>query len=101
MGEESTPKTGVVGAVASAASALASTPLPYLLGVALMFVAIRWDGSLHPRQGCVQLQVVNGATYKVDTCNAKAEPIRVDGNSAGVGATSSPSASPPSASASR
>jgi hypothetical protein len=99
MADDVNQKTGMVGAVASAASALAGTPLPYLLGIALMFVAIRWDGSLHPRQGCVQLQSVGGVAYKVDTCNVKAEPIRVEAaNSAPVAQAS---ASQPSIPASK
>ena len=93
MGNEASPKNGVVAAIAAAASALAGTPLPYLLGIALMFVAMRWDGSLHSRQGCIQLQYINGVTYRVDTCNVKADPVRLEASAPAIAATTSVGAS--------
>lgn len=97
MSDESSPKGGVVASIAAAASAFAYTPFPYFLGLAVMFAAVKWDGSIHPRDGCVQFQSINGATYKVDTCNAKAEPVLVPASSPAVSSQSS-SSSPPAAS---
>jgi len=62
---------GLAAGLAHAAAAFAHTPFPYLLGVALMILATRWDGHLHDQKGCLQLQELKGIVYKVDTCTGK------------------------------
>lgn len=76
MTEEQKPVGGLASGIAHAAAALANTPLPYLLGLALMFTGLKWDGHLHDQKGCFQLQEVKGVVYKVDTCSGKAEELK-------------------------
>jgi hypothetical protein len=68
-------KSGMVSAIAHAMAAFAHTPFPYLLGVALMMLATRWDGHIFDQKGCFQLQEIKGIIYKVDTCTGKAEEL--------------------------
>jgi hypothetical protein len=67
---------GLAAGLAHAAAAFADTPFPYLLGMALIYVATKWDGHLHDQKGCFQLQEIKGIVYKVDTCTGKAEELR-------------------------
>jgi hypothetical protein len=54
MADEYKPSGGIGAGMAHAAAALAHTPLPYLLGMALMLTGIKWDGHLHDQKGCFQ-----------------------------------------------
>jgi hypothetical protein len=76
MADEYKPSGGIGAGMAHAAAALAHTPLPYLLGMALMLTGIKWDGHLHDQKGCFQLQEVKGVIYKVDTCSGKTEELK-------------------------
>ncbi len=75
---ETNKSGGLAAGIAHAAAELAHTPLPYLLGMGLMFIGIRWDGHLHDQKGCFQLQEIKGVVYKVDTCSGKVEQIKSD-----------------------
>lgn len=72
------PKSGwahAAAALGNAAAAFAHTPFPYLLGMALIFLATRWDGHIFDQKGCFQLQEIQGRIFKVDTCTGKAEEL--------------------------
>lgn len=84
---ESEKSGGLAAGIAHAAAELAHTPLPYLLGMGLMFIGFRWDGHLHDQKGCFQLQEIKGVVYKVDTCSGKVEEVKPP-VAAGNGATS-------------
>lgn len=64
-----------MSAISHAARELASTPLPYFLGVALMFAAIKWDGHLRDPQRCFEIRDIRGTYYKVDTCTGRIEKM--------------------------
>jgi len=91
---ESEKTGGLAAGLAHAAAELAHTPLPYLLGVGLMFIGIRWDGHLHDQKGCFQLQEIKGVVFKVDTCSGKVEelkpPVAQGNNAASPAAQSTP-----------
>lgn len=65
---------------AEAISEIAHGPMGYFIGFGLMmfavYIGIRWDGHLHDRKGCIQLQEVSGSIYKVDTCTGKTELLK-------------------------
>ena len=76
MADESKSSGGTVAAVAAAAASLAHTPLPYLVGMALLLTGSRWDGHLHDPKNCFQLQEMKGIVYKIDTCTGKTEEMK-------------------------
>jgi len=84
------PNLKNAGKIAEAASKLGNSDLGSGLGlglvffglfgaIALVYAAIKWDGHLHDRKGCVQLQEVQGKVYKVDTCTGKTEFLELKG----------------------
>ena len=77
MADEKGPS--VWAALAHMGTAFAGTPFPYLLGMAFMFAATRWDGHLRDPKGCFQLQEIQAQAYKIDTCSGKVEAL--DGSS--------------------
>jgi len=65
---------------AEAFAAIANSPMGYLIGFGLMILAtnvgMKWDGHIHDRKGCIQIQKVDNLTYKVDTCTGKTELLK-------------------------
>jgi len=76
-------KSSIIG---DGLKAIADTPFPYLFGIALLValpsLASKWDGHLYSRQGCVQLQELQGRIYKVDTCTGNVEEVKSQQSSA-------------------
>lgn len=73
--KEAIPSAGTVAAIATAVTALARTPLPYLIGMGAMFAGSHWDGHLQNQQGCYQLQVIQGKTWTLNTCTGDVREV--------------------------
>jgi hypothetical protein len=66
---------------AEAIGEIAHSQLGYFIGIALFMLAIgismKWDGHIHDRKGCVEVQEKAGKFFKVDTCTGDIEEINV------------------------
>ncbi len=78
-------KSSIIG---EGLKAIAGTPFPYFFGFALLLalpsLASKWDGHLYSRQGCVQLQELQGRIFKVDTCTGSVEEVKSQQAGAGT-----------------
>ena len=67
-----------------AASELANSPMGYWIGFGLFVLAssvgVNWDGHLHDRKGCVEVQAVSNFIFKVDTCTGEVVSLNNDGS---------------------
>ena len=81
--EEKHELLGIIGAsLASAGDSLFGVYLGLALvfvGIAFTMVAVKWDGHIYDRTGCIELQEAKGSLYKVDTCTGTIETFKESG----------------------
>lgn len=68
-------KNSLSEAFAHLGATMASTPLPYLLGVGIMIAAGHWDGHLHTQPSCFDVKEIGGQLIKLNTCTGDTQVI--------------------------
>lgn len=75
MTEKTQETTGFGTAIANLGTSMSGTVLPYLLGMALVILASKWDWHFVQPKECFKFQEVGGVLHKLDTCSGKIEQV--------------------------
>ena len=83
MSESEKENVSKTNLIAKAMESVAHSPLGYLIGMALVYLAIiaiprvadKWDGHLQDQTGCVKLQKIDKIIYKVNSCSGEVSKL--------------------------